>query len=561
MKLNLLRNWQILLLILCVVGSIVLILPVQQKGVVVVSVSPNSPLYGKIQEGETIDWANEKTIQTPEDFYAFDNFTGVLRFMHNGKLELANIPAPGLGITVEKPPGTRLSLGMDLIGGTRVLLKPKENVSSDIMQQIIATLQTRINIYGLREASFQSVEDVTGNKYAQIEMAGGSKEEIENLLAKQGKFEAKIPTLVTLENNKGSLLLGDKNYAVELDDKIKIDNEEVGLNESFVLDGIGFKLLNITNDTVVLVSTVFSGADVRSVCMQEQAGICVSRMLQQKEGWQFMFQVFISEEAAEKFAKVTKNMKVIVDPRTGEAYLDGRIAFFLDEKLITELNIAADLAGKAYTQPMITGFRQEKEEARQEKLMLQSILQSGALPVSLETIRIDQISATLGQEFIKTALIAGLIAAAAVSCIIFIRYRKIQIVIPAILTSMSEVIMILGAACLIHWTIDLAAIAGIIAAVGTGVDSQIMILDELRLERKVYTLKQKIKRAFFIIFGAGSTTIAAMLPLMFIGIGIMRGFAITTILGVLIGIFISRPAFGKIAEIVMSRAELKQPVQ
>ena len=50
------------------------------------------------------------------------------------------------------------------------------------------------------------------------------------------------------------------------------------------------------------------------------------------------------------------------------------------------------------------------------------------------------------------------------------------------------------------------------------------------------------------IFGAGGTVIAAMIPLMIIGFGLLRGFAITTIIGVLIGILIARPAFGDIVK-------------
>jgi preprotein translocase subunit SecD len=152
-------------------------------------------------------------------------------------------------------------------------------------------------------------------------------------------------------------------------------------------------------------------------------------------------------------------------------------------------------------------------------------------------------------------MIAGCVAALAVACVIFARYRKLKFTLPIILTSVSEVIIILGAAAVIKWTIDLSSIAGIIATVGTGVNAQIIILDEMRAggAERVYTIKQKIKRAFFIIFGSASTVIAAMIPMLFIGIGVMRGFAITTIIGVLLAVFITRPAFSRIAEKLMER--------
>ena len=554
MNLKILKQWRIWLLLFCLVGSLILIAPSGKEAVIVKSVSPDSPLFGKLKAGDSLDWINEKTIKNPEDIHEFEDYTGVLRFMKNGQLELADVDTPGLGVVLIQKPSSRLNFGMDMIGGTRVLLKPivEKNISSDIIPQTIATLETRINIYGLRESKIQPLSDIEGNKYVQIEMAGGTRQEIEDLLAKQGMFEGKILRVLDIENKTGKLLGMD---VVKSEDAVKIGSKILKVNETAVLDNIQVKYMNTSEGKAVFFTTVFTGNDIKSVCMQEQAGICTSRILQQRTGWQFMFQVFVSQESAEKFAKVTKEMEVIVDPRSGETYLDGQIFLFLDEKLISSLNIAADLAGKAYTEPVITGFREVKEDALSEKLMLQSILQSGSLPVKLEIIKVDQISPTLGEEFLASAGLAGLLAALAVGIIVFIRYRKFGIALPVVLTSLSEVIIILGAASLVKWTIDLASIAGIIAAVGTGVDSQIMIIDEILAggKRRMYTLKQKMKRAFFIIFSSASTTIAAMVPLMAIGIGVMRGFAITTTIGVLVGIFISRPAFGKIAEFILEK--------
>jgi len=555
MNLKLLKDWRILLLISLVVISIISIMPTSQEGVIVKSVSSDSPFIGKVVAGDRITWVNEKTISEPNDLYKFDNYTGVLRFMTNGRLELANIERPGLKIVVDEPPSSRLKFGMDLVGGTRVLLKPAGNISDAIIQQIISTLETRINVYGLREAKFQSVSDVEGNRYVQIEMAGGSKSEVEDLLSKQGVFEGKVARIVELKNNTGSFWSKEVTYVDN--ESIKIDGSNVKLNGTFMIDGVNFEFMNATKDSAVFLAEVFKGSDIKSVCMQEQAGICTSRLIEQKDGWQFMFQVFVSQEGAERFAKVTKDMKVIVDPNSGDSYLDGKMILLLDNKLITSLNIASELAGKAYTEPVITGFRQQKVDAQDEKLMLQSILQSGALPTALEITRIDQISPSLGQEFLNSAVIAGLASVLAVGMIVTVRYRKWKIALPMTLTMMSEAIIILGVASWINWTIDLAAIAGIIATVGTGVDAQIMIVDELRLgERKVYTLKQKMKKAIFIIFTSASTVIAAMTPLLFIGIGVMRGFAVTTVLGVLIGIGIARPAFGKIVEAVLEKEEI-----
>lgn len=549
---ELLKSWQILLLVFFLAISIILIYPnPYAKGVVVKSISTDSPLYGKIAVGEKITWINEENIETTEDFYEFEKYSGVLRFMHDNKLGLADVSGY-LGITVSNVEKTNLNFGMDLIGGTRVLLKIKENVSSEIIEQTIATLQTRINVYGLRESKFQSASSDSQN-YILIEMAGGSKEEIEELLAKQGRFEARIPKIVKLENNKGVLLVGGKNYTVEKNEYVNVLGKSLRINDSFELDNIEFILINSTNSTIIFDSIAFTSKDIKSVCMQDQPGICRSFIRQTGKGYEFVFQVSISLEGAERFAKLTEDMNVVLDPKTGRYYLEnGFIVLYLDEKLITQLSIDKGLKGKAETQPSITGFREEKDEALKEKLMLQSILQSGQLPVDLGLEKVDQISASLGKEFINSIIIAVLIGMVAVFAVVFIRYHNIKIGLPMILTSFSEVVMILGVASLIHWTIDLAAIAGMIAVIGMGIDAQIMIIDEMLLGRgRLYNLKQKIKRAFFIIFSSAATTSMAMLPLMFIGIGVMRGFAITTLIGIAVSVGVARPAFGKIAEKVI----------
>jgi preprotein translocase subunit SecD len=61
-------------------------------------------------------------------------------------------------------------------------------------------------------------------------------------------------------------------------------------------------------------------------------------------------------------------------------------------------------------------------------------------------------------------------------------------------------------------------------------------------------LKERIKRALFIIVGAFFTIIAAMMPLFWAGAGMLRGFALTTIIGVSVGILITRPAFADIVK-------------
>ena len=89
------------------------------------------------------------------------------------------------------------------------------------------------------------------------------------------------------------------------------------------------------------------------------------------------------------------------------------------------------------------------------------------------------------------------------------------------------------------------SIAGILATIGTGFDDQIVLLDEATHD-KFMNLKQRLKRAFTIILGAYFTAAVSMLPLLWAGAGLLKGFAFTTLIGITAGVFITRPAFSDI---------------
>ncbi len=189
------------------------------------------------------------------------------------------------------------------------------------------------------------------------------------------------------------------------------------------------------------------------------------------------------------------------------------------------------------------------DEGEIEAKQLQVHLSAGALPVQVTVISSDQVPASLGAQFKEQSLIAGLFALLTVALVIFLRYRQKNILIPMVATSVSEVFMILGFATLIGWQLNLPAIAGIIAVIGTGIDHLVIITDEVLYEGKIPSLKvylSRIAKAFAIIFAAAATTILAMSPLLWMGFGALKGFAITTIIGVLIGVLIARPAYGRV---------------
>jgi preprotein translocase subunit SecD len=212
---------------------------------------------------------------------------------------------------------------------------------------------------------------------------------------------------------------------------------------------------------------------------------------------------------------------------------------------------------KIFGSLVIRGFADDAPSAKAELDNLTILLESGSLPVPVDDISKETISPFLGKEFLFYAGLIGLLALIVVSIIIFVRYRVLSLTVPIAFTAISEVILVLGFATLINWNLDLAAITGIVAAVGTGVDDQIIITDELMRGEIVsrLSLVTRIKSAFFIVFAAAATTIATMSPIVLFGYGMgkLTGFAITTIAGVLIGVLITRPAYGEMVKVILQK--------
>lgn len=439
--------------------------------------------------------------------------------------------------------------GLDLAGGARVLIEPMPkdgDLSDSEMEEMISRLKTRVSAFGLQEMDIAPVivQGEKTEKLIQVELAGANTSDLTTLLNKTGVFEARIPFTV---RDGTSFTLGSESYTAELNGStLRVGDNTAHVNETFNLSS-GDRSISVTYNSfnesgAVLSPLAFTGQDVMGVDVNPR----VSGYQDRGDVWSFKFQVSITENGAQRFRDVAKvfekGVRYLRNPVTGN---NAKIVFYLDDSRISALNIRNSFHDSLVQRPVVTGSAPTKEEAIDENNRLQSVLESGALPVPIRIQRTTRVSATLGQHFLSTALTAIILAIFAVSLVVFVRYRDPRIVIPLTLTGFSELVIIFGFAAAVNWTIDLPSIAGIIAAVGTGVDDQIIITDE-RGRRDMRSLKKRLKRAFFIIFTSAASTIGAMLPLTKIGAGEITGFAVTTIAGVLIGVGITRPAYARV---------------
>lgn len=444
---------------------------------------------------------------------------------------------------------TNIKQGLDLQGGARVLIRPTPDegpVTDRIIEQTITTLRTRVSAFGLQEMDIRPVT-VGGEKHVQIELAAADTSDLEELINRTGSFEARIPFTVS----QGTTFeLGNEEYTAELSgDTLTLGGNTVDPGDSFNLSSgprtIQFTYTNSTDDGAVISPLAFSGQDILGVDISTQASGITCRSGQ---GCSFQFQVSVTETAAQRVRDISGVLELgnayLTDPTTRE---NAKLVLFLDGNRVSDLNIRNSFRDSLVQQPVITGGAPTRDEAVTEMNQLKSVLKSGALPVPIEIVQTTRVSPTLGRQFLRTAVTAIIAAILAVALIVFVRYRDPKIVLPLTLTGFSELVMIFGFAAAVGWTIDLPSIAGIIAAVGTGVDDQIIITDE-RGKRRKQSFKKRFRRAFFIIFTSAASTIGAMLPLTQIGAGAITGFAVTTIVGVIIGVTITRPAYARVLQ-------------
>ena len=229
------------------------------------------------------------------------------------------------------------------------------------------------------------------------------------------------------------------------------------------------------------------------------------------------------------------------------------LIMLLDENEVYSAPLSPELARNIQSVPVksLSATTGAGDEGQRKANELQIHLRAGALPVKVDVIGAGEVSAELGSRFKSQVLIAGLIALILVAIVVSLRYKQPNIVIPMLSTSFSEVIIILGFTVLVGFQLDLPTIAGIIAVIGTGIDHLIIITDEVLAggampPDKVY--RSRLTKAFAIIFSAAATVLVAMSPLLIMGFGALRGFAVITIVGVLIGVFIARPAYAEVIQ-------------
>jgi preprotein translocase subunit SecD len=171
---------------------------------------------------------------------------------------------------------------------------------------------------------------------------------------------------------------------------------------------------------------------------------------------------------------------------------------------------------------------------------LVTVLKFGSLPFPIRELSSEQISATLGEQFLTQSLLAGFIGVGLVITFMLLYYRLPGVVASFALTYYT--IVVLAIFRLIPVTLTLAGIAGFVLSVGMAVDANILIFERMKEELRIgkslpAAVEAGFNRAWNSILDSNVSSLITATILYAFGSSVIRGFALVLIIGVLTSMF------------------------
>ena len=208
------------------------------------------------------------------------------------------------------------------------------------------------------------------------------------------------------------------------------------------------------------------------------------------------------------------------------------VAIKLDEEIISAPTVQSKIENG---QAIITG---QFTIDQAKKLAIE--LNAGALPVPIKLVEQRSIGPTLGSESVQKSLMAGIIGLLLVAIFMIIYYRIPGLL--AVLALLIYTLVVLALFKLIPVTLTLAGIAGFILSIGMAVDANILIFERTKEELAAgktvgLAIEEGFRRAWLSIRDSNFSSLITCLILYYGTTGLVRGFAVTLAIGIIISMF------------------------
>jgi preprotein translocase subunit SecD len=458
-------------------------------------------------------------------------------------------------------PGFPLELGLDLRGGSQLTLEVQPSgeitkVKPEQLEAVKAVLDRRVNGLGVAESTLQTVGDnqlvlqlpgetdptraaeVLGST-ALLEFRAqkpGTDEELRGLM----QLRAQLESVLELNKSKDNSDSGDQNDGPSPEQLAKAQ-KELGLEGT-------------ADSEQEQLEQLLARANGEIVNRFEPAGLTGKDLVtagrqQQQNGSSWEVTLTFNREGGDKFAELTRSI-------AGTGRLLGIV---LDGSSISEAGVGEQFKAAGITggSAVITG-NFTAEDARD----LEVKIRGGSLPLPVEILEVRTIGPTLGAENVRRSLIAALAGLVLVAIFMLLVYRLAGVV--AVLALSLYALFNLAAYELIGVTLTLPGTAGFILSIGMAVDANVLIFERIKDElRRGNTLIRSIEtgfsQAFSSIVDGHITTLISCAALFFLGTGLVKGFAATLGIGVLLSLFTALTCTRTLLRFLMGYQSLRRP--
>jgi len=450
-----------------------------------------------------------------------------------------------------------LELGLDLRGGSQLLLEVQPagditKISPKELESVKAVLDLRVNGLGVAESTLQTI----GDDQLVLELPGetdpsraaktlGETALLEFRAQKEGT-EDEIKTLLQLRNQVTSILELKRNKEQDDSDSVLSDEQLAAAQKALGLDGASGneqeQLEQLLEKVNADIAARFEPAAFNGKLL-DRAG---RRLNDQTSTWAVT--LTFNAEGAQAFASLTKSI-------AGTGRLLG---IFLDGRPISEASVSSqyEVAGITGGNAEISG-NFNADTARE----LEVQLNGGALPLPVKILQVRTIGPSLGAENVQRSLIAALSGLALVAVFMLLIYRLAGLV--AVIALSLYALFNLAVYALIPVTLTLPGIAGFILSIGMAVDANVLIFERIKDElRRGNTLIRSIEtgfsQAFSSIIDGHLTTLISCAALFTLGTGLVKGFAATLGIGVVLSLFTALTCTRTLLRFLMSYQGLRR---
>lgn len=412
-------------------------------------------------------------------------------------------------------------LGLDLQGGTAVVLTAPEGTDPELLQ-VATDIMTR-RIEDLGEVQEPDIA-ISGDDTVVVQLPGVEDEERAIAAVGQTGLLSFRPVIDAVLGSIGPLA-GTDTEGMDPETGLTIEDD-------------------INEEAYLLYDTDF-GTEVLHVGPSRLEGSEVADAIPFFEPNQAIWAVNLSftGEGAQGFASLTADAAAhpIGDPRR-------QIAIVLDGEVVSAPAVNPDVSpvtGITGGSALIT--MGGAEDAQQEASDLAVVLRYGSLPVAFEISAVQKVSASLGTDSLRAGLLAGVLGLALVAIALLVVYRALGLVAIVGLTVFSSLLLalfgLLGSAQ--GLTLTLAGVTGIIVSVGITADSYIVyferVKDKIREGLSVDVASEEgFRAAFRTILTADTVSLLAAVLLWALAVGAVKGFAIALGLATVLDIVVAR---------------------